>query len=62
MLALVAVWIVDTKRLYALFLLLIKVIACIVPFTICFALVAMGGIGVDIEQVSIAAVIISTSR
>ncbi|MEM1377886.1 MAG: efflux RND transporter permease subunit [Pseudomonadota bacterium] len=35
------------------------VIACIVPFTICFALVAMGGIGVDIEQVSIAAVIIS---
>lgn len=35
------------------------VIACIVPFTICFALIAMGGIGVDIEQVSIAAVIIS---
>jgi len=35
------------------------VIACIVPFTICFALVAMAGIGVDIEQVSIAAVIIS---
>ena len=35
------------------------VIACIVPFTICFALVAMSGIGVDIEQVSIAAVIIS---
>ncbi|MEM6565431.1 MAG: efflux RND transporter permease subunit, partial [Pseudomonadota bacterium] len=35
------------------------VIACIVPFTICFALVAMGLIGVDIEQVSIAAVIIS---
>lgn len=35
------------------------VIACIVPFTICFALAAMGFIGVDIEQVSIAAVIIS---
>ncbi|MEM9784077.1 MAG: efflux RND transporter permease subunit, partial [Pseudomonadota bacterium] len=35
------------------------VIACIVPFTICFALAAMGLIGVDIEQVSIAAVIIS---
>ncbi|MEM9197124.1 MAG: efflux RND transporter permease subunit [Pseudomonadota bacterium] len=35
------------------------VIACIVPFTICFALSAMGFIGVDIEQVSIAAVIIS---
>jgi len=35
------------------------VIACIVPFTIGFALVAMSGIGVDIEQVSIAAVIIS---
>ncbi|MEM7236713.1 MAG: efflux RND transporter permease subunit, partial [Pseudomonadota bacterium] len=35
------------------------VIACIVPFTICFALVAMGFVGVDIEQVSIAAVIIS---
>ncbi|MEO0681103.1 MAG: efflux RND transporter permease subunit [Pseudomonadota bacterium] len=35
------------------------VIACIVPFTICFALVSMGVIGVDIEQVSIAAVIIS---
>ncbi|MEM1313821.1 MAG: efflux RND transporter permease subunit, partial [Pseudomonadota bacterium] len=35
------------------------VIACIVPFTICFALAAMGFIGVDVEQVSIAAVIIS---
>ncbi|MEM9062183.1 MAG: efflux RND transporter permease subunit [Pseudomonadota bacterium] len=35
------------------------VIACIVPFTICFALAAMGSVGVDIEQVSIAAVIIS---
>ncbi|MEM9725411.1 MAG: efflux RND transporter permease subunit [Pseudomonadota bacterium] len=34
-------------------------IACIVPFTICFALSGMGLIGVDIEQVSIAAVIIS---
>ncbi|MEM7075534.1 MAG: efflux RND transporter permease subunit [Pseudomonadota bacterium] len=34
-------------------------IACIVPFTICFALAGMGLIGVDIEQVSIAAVIIS---
>ncbi|MEL6980153.1 MAG: efflux RND transporter permease subunit [Pseudomonadota bacterium] len=34
-------------------------IACIVPFTICFALAGMGFIGVDIEQVSIAAVIIS---
>ncbi|MEM8837345.1 MAG: efflux RND transporter permease subunit, partial [Pseudomonadota bacterium] len=35
------------------------VIACIVPFTICFALAAMGFIGIDVEQVSIAAVIIS---
>lgn len=35
------------------------VIACIVPFTICFALIAMGFIGVDVEKVSIAAVIIS---
>jgi len=35
------------------------VIACIVPFTICFALASMGTLGVDIEQVSIAAVIIS---
>ncbi|MEM6847224.1 MAG: efflux RND transporter permease subunit [Pseudomonadota bacterium] len=35
------------------------VIACIVPFTICFALAVMGIVGVDIEQVSIAAVIIS---
>ncbi|MEM7745428.1 MAG: efflux RND transporter permease subunit [Pseudomonadota bacterium] len=35
------------------------VIACIVPFTICFALTSMTFVGVDIEQVSIAAVIIS---
>ncbi|MEM9224339.1 MAG: efflux RND transporter permease subunit [Pseudomonadota bacterium] len=35
------------------------VVACIIPFTICFALAVMGLIGVDIEQVSIAAVIIS---
>ncbi|MEL6767960.1 MAG: efflux RND transporter permease subunit [Pseudomonadota bacterium] len=35
------------------------VIACIVPFTICFALASMGLIGVDVEKVSIAAVIIS---
>ncbi|MEM6547984.1 MAG: efflux RND transporter permease subunit [Pseudomonadota bacterium] len=35
------------------------VIACIVPFTVCFALAVMGPLGVDIEQVSIAAVIIS---
>ena len=35
------------------------VIACIVPFTICFALASMGTLGVDVEQVSIAAVIIS---
>lgn len=35
------------------------VIACIVPFTICFALAGMVLVGVDIEQVSIAAVIIS---
>lgn len=35
------------------------VISCIVPFTLCFALASMGGLGVDIEQVSIAAVIIS---
>ncbi|MEM1362772.1 MAG: efflux RND transporter permease subunit [Pseudomonadota bacterium] len=35
------------------------VIACIVPFTVCFALTLMGPIGVDIEQVSISAVIVS---
>ncbi|MEO1709455.1 MAG: efflux RND transporter permease subunit [Pseudomonadota bacterium] len=35
------------------------VIACIVPFTVMFALMIIGTIGVDIEQVSIAAVIIS---
>ncbi|MEO0368984.1 MAG: efflux RND transporter permease subunit, partial [Pseudomonadota bacterium] len=35
------------------------VIACIVPFTITFAIMNMGFVGVDIEQVSIAAVIIS---
>ncbi|MEL6298463.1 MAG: efflux RND transporter permease subunit [Pseudomonadota bacterium] len=35
------------------------VIACIVPFTVMFALMLMGTIGVDIEQVSIAAVIIA---
>lgn len=35
------------------------VIACIVPFTIAFAVTSMGTLGVDIEQVSIAAVIIS---
>lgn len=35
------------------------VIACIVPFTVCFALASMGFLGVDIEKVSIAAVIIS---
>ncbi|MEM7653964.1 MAG: efflux RND transporter permease subunit, partial [Pseudomonadota bacterium] len=35
------------------------VIACIVPFTIMFALAGMSGLGVDVEQVSIAAVIIS---
>ncbi|MEL6264965.1 MAG: efflux RND transporter permease subunit, partial [Pseudomonadota bacterium] len=35
------------------------VIACIVPFTICFALASMGFVGIDVEQVSIAAVIIS---
>ncbi len=35
------------------------VISCIVPFTIAFALTSMGLIGVDVEQVSIAAVIIS---
>ena len=35
------------------------VIACIVPFTIMFALTSMSGLGVDIEQVSISAVIIS---
>ncbi|MEM1048531.1 MAG: efflux RND transporter permease subunit [Pseudomonadota bacterium] len=35
------------------------VIACIVPFTVSFALSSMGFLGVDIEQVSIAAVIIS---
>ena len=35
------------------------VIACIVPFTIAFALTSMGFLEVDIERVSIAAVIIS---
>lgn len=35
------------------------VIACIVPFTVCFALTAMGPLGVDIEKVSISAVIVS---
>ncbi|NRB05359.1 MAG: efflux RND transporter permease subunit [Rhodobacteraceae bacterium] len=35
------------------------VIACIVPFTVAFALLGMGQIGVDLEQISIAAVIIS---
>ena len=35
------------------------IIACIVPFAVMFALISMGTIGVDIEQVSIAAVIIS---
>ncbi len=35
------------------------VISCIVPFTLCIALSTMGLIGVDVEQVSIAAVIIS---
>lgn len=35
------------------------VIACIIPFTVCFALAVMPFVGVDIEQVSIAAVIIS---
>ncbi|MEM6412013.1 MAG: efflux RND transporter permease subunit [Pseudomonadota bacterium] len=35
------------------------VIACIVPFTVCFALTVMGPLGVDIEQVSISAVIVS---
>lgn len=34
-------------------------IACIVPFTVAFALMAMSAIGVAVEQVSIAAVIIS---
>ena len=35
------------------------IIACIVPFAVMFALMSMGAISVDIEQVSIAAVIIS---
>lgn len=35
------------------------VIASIVPFTVSFALIAMSRIGVDLEQISIAAVIIS---
>ncbi|MFY0692770.1 MAG: efflux RND transporter permease subunit [Paracoccaceae bacterium] len=35
------------------------IIASIVPFTVCFALMGMGRIGVDLEQISIAAVIIS---
>ncbi|MEM8784838.1 MAG: efflux RND transporter permease subunit, partial [Pseudomonadota bacterium] len=35
------------------------VIACIIPFSICFTLLLMPTLGVDIEQVSIAAVIIS---
>ncbi|GLO69963.1 multidrug transporter AcrB [Phaeobacter inhibens] len=35
------------------------VIACIVPFTLSIALIGMGPLGVDVQQVSIAAVIIS---
>ena len=35
------------------------VIACIVPFTVAFALVGMSLTGIDLEQISIAAVIIS---
>lgn len=35
------------------------IIACIVPFTVTFALIAMGNISIDLQQVSIAAVIIS---
>ncbi len=35
------------------------IIACIVPFTVMFALMGMSQIGVDLEQISIAAVIIS---
>ena len=35
------------------------VIACIVPFTVAFALVGMSKMGIDLEQISIAAVIIS---
>jgi multidrug efflux pump subunit AcrB len=35
------------------------IIACIVPFTVTFALIAMGNLGIDLQQVSIAAVIIS---
>ncbi|GAB5387681.1 MAG: efflux RND transporter permease subunit VmeI [Alphaproteobacteria bacterium] len=35
------------------------IVTCIVPFTICVALLGMSWMGIDIEQVSIAAVIIS---
>ena len=35
------------------------IVACIVPFTVTFALVGMSQLGIDIEQISIAAVIIS---
>jgi multidrug efflux pump subunit AcrB len=35
------------------------IVACIVPFTITFALVGMSQMGIDLEQISIAAVIIS---
>ncbi|WP_127115574.1 efflux RND transporter permease subunit [Shimia sediminis] len=35
------------------------VIACIVPFTVMFALIAMAQLGIDLQQISIAAVIVS---
>ncbi len=35
------------------------IIACIVPFTVAFALIGMGLMGIDLQQISIAAVIIS---
>ncbi|MEL6450805.1 MAG: efflux RND transporter permease subunit [Pseudomonadota bacterium] len=35
------------------------IIACIVPFTVMFALLGMSQLGIDLEQISIAAVIIS---
>lgn len=35
------------------------IVACIVPFTVTFALMGMSQIGIDLEQISIAAVIIS---
>ncbi|MGI9424328.1 MAG: efflux RND transporter permease subunit [Hyphomicrobiaceae bacterium] len=51
--------IVFVVMLFFLGLRAATIISCIVPFTIMFALICMTQLGVDLEQVSIAAVIIS---